>query len=798
MISNGILRTGERKSMKKKLKKILVVTLLLFVLFSSSLVSVLLSKDTVTAEAATARQVENLDRGLVAVKTGSGMFLSWRLLGTEAYSTSFNVYRNGTKIASNISTSTNYLDSSGSISHSYYVVSVVNGNEVTKSNTISAWPNQYLDVSIDKPAGGSNASGGYTYSASDASVGDLDGDGEYEIILKWEPSNAKDNSQSGHTGNVYIDAYKLNGTRLWRIDLGCNIRAGAHYTQIMVYDLDGDGKAEVACKTAPGSKDATGAYVKAGSNNTTDYRNSNGYVLSGDEYLTIFEGQSGKKLQTINYTPARGNVSSWGDNYGNRLDRYLACIAYLDGKTPSLVMCRGYYTRAVLVAYDWNGSSLNQRWVYDTGSSTSTTATAYGQGAHSLSVADVDNDGFDEIIYGSAVIDNQGSLLHSTGHGHGDALHVSDFNNDNKQEIYMVHESNTTYAAELREGSTGKVLASTNGSGDTGRGLIANITSSSGSEFWSTANNNLYNITGKSLGMKPSSANFAVWWDGDLYRELLDGTNVSKYNESSKSTNRVISFSGVHSNNGTKSTPSLQADIFGDWREEVIMAGSGDNYLRIYTSNITTNSKLYTLMHDVQYREAIAWQNVAYNQPPHTSYYIGNEMKVPTKPFVYTVGNNATPPTEKEDVLEGTYYIKNINSNLYMDVKDGSSENSTNIQQWEYNGSHAQKFKIVSDGSGYYYILTGASGYTSCVDVAGNKSADGTNVLEWTYSGKDNQKYKIIKNSDGTYSFLTKASDCDSALDVYDSSRVNGGNINQWSFWGGSAQKFNLIVCTSD
>ncbi|MCR5608221.1 MAG: rhamnogalacturonan lyase [Lachnospiraceae bacterium] len=583
-------------------------------------------------------QAEYLTRGVVAVNTNSGVLVSWRLLGTEDYGTTFNVYKNGKKIAEKISNSTNYTDKSGTAGDSYYVTAVNSGTEGNASDKATAWASNYLDININKPADGSNKSGSYSYTANDASVGDVDGDGEYEIILKWDPTNSKDNSQSGYTGNVYLDCYRMNGKQLWRIDLGCNIRAGAHYSPYLVYDFDGNGKAEVVVRTAYGSKDGKGNYVNASSDglNSKDYRNSKGYVLEGKEFLSIFNGETGATIQSIEYNPQRGTVKSWGDSYGNRVDRFLAGVAYLDGKTPSIIMCRGYYTRAVIVAYSFNGSKLNQQWCYDTGSSTSATDSAYGQGAHSLSVADVDNDGYDEIVYGSAVIDNNGKLLYSTGHGHGDALHVSDFNNDGKQEIYMVHETSyAKYGAELRDGKTGKVLAAVGASGDVGRGLMANVTSASGAEFWSTGDSNLYNTSGKNIGSRPSSVNFSIFWDGDLLSELLDKTSVSKYNESTGRTDTMFTFTNVHSNNSTKATPCLSADLFGDFREEVIMAGDNDTFLRIYTTNIETTNKLYTFMHDRQYRTAIAWQNAGYNQPPHTSYYIGTDMKKGTQPKIY-------------------------------------------------------------------------------------------------------------------------------------------------------------------
>ncbi|OMD61971.1 rhamnogalacturonan lyase [Paenibacillus odorifer] len=589
-----------------------------------------------SVSAASARQAEKLNRGLVAVKVSSGVFVSWRLLGTEELSVSFNLYRNGTKVnVTPITDSTNYQDNAGITSSSYTVRAIVGGIEQSDSPAANVWANNYLDVPIQIPAGGTTPDGvSYTYSANDASVGDLDGDGEYEIVLKWDPSNSKDNSQSGYTGNVYLDAYKLNGTRLWRIDLGKNIRAGAHYTQFLVYDFNGDGKAEVVCKTADGTVDGVGVTL---GNTSADYRNSSGYILTGPEYLSVFSGQTGKTLTTIDYVPARGTVSSWGDNYGNRVDRFLAGVAYLDGVHPSIIMARGYYTRTVVVAFDWNGSALTRKWTFDSNSSTN--AGTAGQGNHSLSVADVDNDGKDEIIYGALTIDNNGATLYNTGLGHGDALHVGDLNpNRPGLEVFKVMENTSSpYGAAVWDAANGTVLWGVYTGKDTGRGMAADIDPNyPGEEVWAHGVG-LYSITGTKISSSMPSVNFGIWWDGDLSRELLDGVKIDKWNPASNSVTNLLTGASVASNNSTKATPSLQADLLGDWREEAIWRKSDNSALRIYTTtNITTN-KIYTLMHDPVYRLSIAWQNTAYNQPPHTGFFLGNGMATVSKPNIYVV-----------------------------------------------------------------------------------------------------------------------------------------------------------------
>lgn len=605
-------------------------------LSSALLVTSLGLGNTPVTHAAGPRQMEFLDRGVVAVKTGTGVFVSWRLLGTEGSNVSFNVYRDGTKVnASPITNSTNLQDASGTSSSKYTVRAVVSGTEQAASAAASVWGNNYLSVPLSVPAGGTTPDGvAYTYSANDASSGDLDGDGEYELIVKWDPSNSKDNSQSGYTGEVFIDAYKLNGTRLWRISLGKNIRAGAHYTQFMVYDLDGDGKAEVAMKTADGTKDGTGVVIGDASK---DYRNSSGYVLSGPEFLTIFNGQTGKALSTVNYEPARGNVSDWGDNYGNRVDRFLAAIAYLDGERPSLVMARGYYTRTVLVAYNWRDGQLTKQWTFD--SNTSGNSGYAGQGNHNLSVADVDGDGKDEIVYGAMAVDDNGKGLYTTGLHHGDAMHLSDLDPDRAGlEVFQVHETASNAGVEFRDARTGQLIWGIPTTKDIGRGMAADIDPRyKGAEVW--ADGGLYTAKGQKIGTTlPSSTNFGIWWDGDLLRELLDSNRIDKWDYANSKTVNLLTASGVSSNNGTKSTPNLQADLFGDWREEVVWRTNDSSALRIYTTTAVTDKRIYTLMHDPVYRLGVAWQNVAYNQPPHTGFYLGDGMSTPPVPNIRYAG----------------------------------------------------------------------------------------------------------------------------------------------------------------
>ncbi|MFI9586199.1 rhamnogalacturonan lyase [Streptomyces sp. NPDC052236] len=582
------------------------------------------------AAAATARQVEKLDRGVVSVHTGSGNLVTWRWLGTDPDNVSFNVYRAGTKVnASPVTGSTNYFHSGAPNSADYTIRAIVNGVEQADSVHAVQFRTGYKDVPITPPAGGS----GFTYEANDASVGDLDGDGALEFVLKWQPTNAKDNSQSGVTGNTIIDAVKLDGTRMWRVDLGRNIRSGAHYTQFQVYDYDGDGKAEVAMKTADGTVDGTGKVI---GNASADHRNSAGYILTGPEYQTMFNGQTGAAMGTVDYVPARGTVSSWGDNYGNRVDRFLAGTAYLDGARPSLIMARGYYTRTVIAAWDWRNGQFTRRWTFDTNSSTNTGKGYDGQGNHSLSIADVDADGKDEIVYGGMTVDDNGNGLWTTKLNHGDAGHVGDLNPSRSGlEYFKVSEDSSKPGSWMADARTGQILWQTASGSDNGRGVSADIyAGSAGAESWSAADTTLRSATGGSLGREPSSINFLSWWDGDTTRELLDATRIDKYGTGGET--RLLTGASVASNNGTKSTPALSGDILGDWREEVVWRTSDNRALRIYSSPNETSTKITTLLHDTMYRTGLAWQNTAYNQPPHPSFFIGNGMATAPRPTVFT------------------------------------------------------------------------------------------------------------------------------------------------------------------
>ena len=698
------------------------------------------------AQITPANQMEKLDRGLVAVPTSTtANFVSWRLLGTDdKANTTFDLLRNGTVIASGL-TKTNYQDTQGSATAKYQVVTKVNGSAIENSAEVTPWGKKYLSLKLDRPKGGTisnwsntDASTGpttatYAYYPNDMSVGDVDGDGQYELFLKWESTHAQDNSRShGATGNTFIDCYKLDGTRLWRLDLGLNIRDGAHYTQFMVYDFDGDGKAEMMCKTAAGSKDGLGNYVNQaatdetikGHDNTKDYRNSGGHILSGPEYLTVFDGLTGKAIHTTWYLPGRagtgsktssgsstteggselGKVSTypngfWGDNYGGRSERFLGAVAYINGadKPACGIFCRGYYTKAYVWAVSFDGSRLHTEWLHcspsttqwlvyaskwddgqpgltytidgdllkripiktapaNTGGVKSTDTsggvvgsnTLYGNGNHNMSIADVDGDGCDEIIWGAGALNNDGTLLYATGYGHGDAMHVGKMIPDREgYQVFDVHEEKLTATHgswDLHDARTGEVIYhGGSADSDNGRGMAGDLTGKDGYEFWSSDVRTPYSaLTGKATTIKNCSVNFRIYWDGSIQDQLLDGSYkysgdvwaqtahaepvITKWNGSSFSTIQSFystTYNNAQTANYTKATPCLQADILGDWREELVMWNKKDSSeIMIFTTWTPTQYAVPTLMHDHTYRMGICWQNTAYNQPPHLGYYL--------------------------------------------------------------------------------------------------------------------------------------------------------------------------------
>ncbi|MCH5185059.1 MAG: discoidin domain-containing protein, partial [Oscillospiraceae bacterium] len=538
---------------------------------------------------------------------------------------------------------TNYNDINPVSGSEYQVAPVLNGVEGEKSPAVKALDDNFFDIPLQIPEGGTIQGEDYTYSANDASAADLDGDGDYEIILKWDPSNAKDSATTGFTGPCIIDAYKTDGTLMWRINLGPNIRAGAHDTQFMVYDFDGDGKAEIAMKTADGTIDGTGKVI--GDEKANWAVPGNGKNLTGPLFLTVFDGVTGAEIDSTEYDPqtTEKGAEIFGDGYGNRSERYLAAVAYLDGVNPSMVFCRGYYPgkdagpgRTVIAAFDLKDGKLEKKWRFDTLDDGN--AQYIGQGNHSMSVADVDFDGCDEIIYGALNIDHDGKPMYTTLLGHGDAQHVGDLIPSRPGlEIYSVHEDTAVdYGYEMRDARTGEILFGERTGSDNGRGVSGDIDPNyPGAESWSAGK--MVSSDGTIIYENPSAAqNFLIYWDADLGREIQDNIYISKWIPEKNKTQTIYTASGCVSINGTKAVPSLTADLFGDFREETILPLKDSSALRVFTTTTPTSYRIPTLMHDIQYRMHVALQNVAYNQPTHTSYYLGFDTETVPVPLMYT------------------------------------------------------------------------------------------------------------------------------------------------------------------
>jgi len=612
------------------------------------------------------------DRALAAVKAEGGIFVSWRCYEADSPEISFTLERNGETVYTGNRTC--FLDTAGRSGDTYRLTA--SENQSVSGETTKAWENVYQELTLQVPLPQIMPDGAAAdYTSNDMSVGDLDGDGQLELIVKWYPDNAQDNSKDGYTGTTILDAYDIDlaegkAELMWRIDLGLNIRSGAHYTQFQVWDYDGDGKAELICKTADGST-AYDADLKetghvgavsaaelptetAGTPEGYDFRQHKGRlgrIVLGQEYLTAFDGETGGIIDTVKYIPERGpydeekgiyDTRYWGlkgskpaesnDGYANRADRFLAGTGYLDDGSASAVFCRGYYGRSALTAWKLIDGKLEMQWAFNADTGTEYAA----QGNHQLSVNDVDGDGYDEIIYGSLAVDHDGQPMYTTGLGHGDAMHISDWNKDGKLEVFGVHEEKTAaYGLELHDAQTGEILWGVKMGEDIGRGMAADIDPGyEGAEMWSASNEKVYDCRGNETDISRPSINFSIYWDGDLLMELFDSNNseelvprVQKWDYENRKNVDLILAEGAKLNNGTKANAGIVADLYGDWREEFIVRDAQDNSkIRIYSTNIATEYVFPCLLEDRTYREGIAWQNTAYNQPANLPYLLTEEL----------------------------------------------------------------------------------------------------------------------------------------------------------------------------
>jgi autotransporter-associated beta strand protein len=579
------------------------------------------------------RPMEKLDRSVVAQKVDGGVYVNWRITADEWYNTSYRLYRNGTQIyETGTSGASNYIDPSGTTSSIYTVTSVHNGVESAQSKAPAVLTNGYIEI----PMRDIKLLGKQGYYLNDATAADLDGDGQYEVIVKrmnrdWSTTN---------TNYTFFEAYKLDGSFLWAIDVGPNITMDVEIN-IAAFDFDGDGKAEVFMRSSEGTIFGDGTKIgDTDGDGVTNYRSSiggDGFMNAGPEFLSLIDGLTGKELDRVDFI-ARGNTSDWGDTYGHRANKFFFGAPYLDGKHPSLFIGRGIYTKTKMVTYDVVNKKLVSRWTWESGSSGS----YYGQGNHNYTIADTDGDGCDEIVWGSMCVDHDGKGLYSTGLGHGDAMHVGDLDPYYKGiEVFACNEDNP--GLNMRDGKTGKILIRHITPSDCGRCCCANLTDNyKGEELWGGGVG--YSATTREqMTHFGVSENYALYWDGDLQKELCDhygfvaspgiGTGfgqITKFNGYGNISSLLIA--DAYSCNYTKGTPCLQADLVGDWREEEIWWRKDSLALRIYVTPYSTTNRIYTLMHDHQYRQAICWQMCGYNQPPHASFYLGSDFPTPIPP----------------------------------------------------------------------------------------------------------------------------------------------------------------------
>lgn len=674
------------------------------------------------------RQMEKLDRGLIAIKTDGGVYLSWRLFdsednifGSADKNVSFNVYRDGKKI-SEVATKTNYVDST--VGTNYSVAPVINGVEGEKYDAVTVYNNSYFDIPLSKPDDetiydpSGNELATYSFFPADCSTGDVDGDGEYEIIVKWT-SHERDVGTPAYSGTVHLAAYKLDGTKLWKndIELGKNVYSSAHTLQFLVYDFDGDGKSEVICQTSLGSKDGQGKYVSNAAqtdeeikaitdkeNSTADYRSSSGVITKGEEFLTVFNGETGAAMDTISLPTTRGseNGVDYGDDFGNRSNRFVSDIAYLDGEKPYAIYLRGYYfgrngkQRTSIAGISWDGTALSPTYRFDTQKGQEgyyDGAYQYvGNGNHNCTVADVDNDGKDEFITGALCMevndDNEFRPKWCTYLQHGDALHIGNYDPTHTGfEFFTVHEDSGTnslsgnditldFGMSVIDAETGNIMFHEGASDDTGRGVMANVGAGGYYQIWSAKNSARQSnggtdfTTATSLtGRNTPSMNFRIFWDGDLYDNLLNGANITDWNGRNMSNIFSAGNYDCVSINGTKANPSLQADLFGDWREEVVYPTSDGTALRVFSTTDTTDYKIKTLMQDPVYRSGVAAEQTAYNQPPHVGFYMGKEVFETRKITSITI---TTQPT-RTSYIPGESFDK-TGMVVKANYSDGTSE----------------------------------------------------------------------------------------------------------------------------
>ena len=741
------------------------------------------------------RTMDKLDRGLVAVKTSSGVFCSWRIMGEEYYDVTYNIYRDGTKLNSEPLTVSNFTDGSGSTSSTYQVEAVVHGVVQAKCAGVKPWAQNYLEIVPDH---GSLTS---KYVPNDVCCADVDGDGELEILMKFDNSSWAGTSyqKAGYNGEYFImEVYKLNGKKLWWIDWGPNMADFQNNEQnIVAYDWDGDGKAEAVLRASDGTKihTASGQVITIGDaskNYLASTSSDQWFVHDGAEYLLYLNGETGEVYDQMEYPLKRlesGETSleaAWGDGYGHRSTKHFFGAPYLDGRKPSIFLARGIYTRHKMIALDVNPGThkLTERWRWNCNSAGSPW---YGQGYHNFGIADVDWDGRDEIVFGSMVIDDNGKGLSTTGLGHGDAQHCGDFNPYvHGHEIFACNEDRPDN--NYRDATTSKIYYRKTSSNDDGRSNCGNFSNNYPGCLGSSGHDlPVSTVTNDHVGLETNiSVNFRIYWDGDLCEELFDGI-ITKYGAGQSWT-----LPGGLTNNSTKATPCYQGDILGDWREEVIMRTS-DNKFRIYTTTIPTEWRNYTLWHDMQYRQAMVWQMCGYNQPPHASYFLGELEGITMAPPALTM-------TDRTEVSNGGNISSSLNDkqvlmaetgNMSVNVADGAApyilfdnaptwvqghDDNDNITTETYThtltgGAFTGGMRLVKQGDGVLVLPKVTETYTGNTDVwAGTLQFDGTmkNSHVWL-----NRHTNLISNG-GSFNAGIKA---DYNATIYPGGEDNAGTL---------------------
>ena len=669
------------------------------------------------------RVTDKLDRGLVALPSGSGNFVSWRIMGEEYYDVEYNLYRDGVKLNSVPLKVSNYTDTKGSSSSKYQVAAVVRGVEQEKCAEVTRWNNGYLDIPMQPVINRNGQVVTSNYTLNDVSLADVDGDGISEFIVKRNSNTAREYSTNKYDFHR-LECYTITGKRLWYIDLGPNMISGPdEQYDIIGYDWDCDGKAEMLLRGADNMiiHKADGTTVEIGnmnfdSRNTLQSDANMAYTHTGNEFLLYLNGETAEPYVTMPYPLPRLEKGQsdlnavWGDGYGHRSTKHFFAAPYLDGRRPSIFLGRGAYTIHKMCAFDVNPETheLTQRWRWDDPG-----GAWRGQGYHNFGIADVDMDGRDEIVFGSMVIDDNGEGLSTTGLGHGDAQHTGDLDPYRwGLEHFACNES--APAMNYRNATTSKIYYRLVGTGDDGRALCGNFTNSyPGCVGKSASSGVISTVADKVLpGVPGFDLNFRIYWDGDLCEEILNSPGTEKEAKIDKivgnGVNRIFTSSGCKMNNWSKNNPGATGDIIGDWREELVLRTGDNAKLRIYTTTTPTSHRIYTLWHDHQYRQAMVWQSIGYNQPPHLSYFLGEleGITVAPPPLTMTgrveVANNETIGTE----LNGQHVIVCETNDMNVSIAEGVSPHvlTFNVPSWVQGTTNNNN--IIYDK--YTYTVNGA------------------------------------------------------------------------------------------